>query len=94
MHPCNDTAMTSVRESRETSCKSPGDHARGSQLYTWNSSKSVTMRDEHRTAGRKVYVRGKMTLDGGDTDQVMRKAMSAPEGKWFSATREPHATPK
>ena len=85
-HPCNETEMTSGHEPRETSCKSTGDHDRGSQLNTWNSSKSVTTRDEHRTA-REVYNRGKMKLDGGDTDQVMRKAMSTPEGKWFCHPR-------
>ena len=44
------------------------------------------MRDELRTA-REVYDRGKMKLDGGDTDQVMRKAMSTLEGKWFCHPR-------
>ena len=86
MHSCNETEITWVHEPRETSCKSPEDHARGRQLNTWNSSKNVNLRDEHRTA-REVYDRGKMKLDGGDTDQVMRKAMSTPEGKWFCLPR-------
>ena len=81
-HPCHETEVTSVSEPRETSGKPLGDHARGSQLSSWNSSKSVTMRDEHRTA-REVYDRGKMKLSGGDTGQVMRKTMLTPEGKWF-----------
>ena len=59
-HPCNETELTSVRESREPSCKSPGDHARESQLNTSNSSKSVNLGNEHRTA-REVYDRGKMS---------------------------------
>ena len=81
-HPCHETEMTSVSEPRETSGKPLGDHARGSQLSSWNSSKSVTMRDEHRTA-REVYDRGKMKQSGGNTWQVMRKTMLTPEGKWF-----------
>ena len=79
-HPCHETEVTSVSEPRETSGKPLGDHARGSQLSSWNSSKSVTMRDEHRTA-REVYDRGKMKLSGGDTGQVMRKTMLTPERK-------------
>ena len=81
-HPCHETEMTSMSEPRETSGKPLSDHARGSQLKSWISSKSVTMRDEHRTA-REVYDRGKMKLSGGDTGQVMRKTMLTPEGKWF-----------
>ena len=87
-HPCHETEVTSVSEPRETSGKPLGDHARGSQLSSWNSSKSVTMRDEHRTA-RKVYDRGKMKLSGGDTGQVMRKTMLTPEGKWFCHSPAP-----
>ena len=94
-HPCHETEITSVSEPRETSGKPLGDHARGSQLSSWNSSKSVTMRDEHRTA-REVYDRGKMKLSGGDTGQVKRKTMLNPEGKWFChppAPSEPQKTP-
>ena len=65
-HPCHETEMTPVSEPRETSGKPLGDHARGSQLSSWNSSKSVTMRDEHRTA-REVYDAGKMKQSGGNT---------------------------
>ena len=44
------------------------------------------MSDEHRTA-REVYDKRQMKLDGGDTGQVMRKAMLTPEGKWFCYPR-------
>ena len=85
-HPCHETKMTSVRELRETRCKSH-DQARENQLNAlnstgdhWRPSKSPTMGDEHGTA-RKVYDKGKMNLDGGDTGQKMRKAALTPEGK-------------
>ena len=52
-HPGNETKLTSARELPETS-KSLGDHARGSRRNTWKSSKSVTMRDEHRTARKSM----------------------------------------
>ena len=85
-HPRHETKMTSVSEPRETSCKPLGAQRRGIQLSAWNSSESVTMRDEHRTA-REVYGRGKTKLSGGNTGQVMRKAMSAPEGNWSCRPR-------
>ena len=96
-HPRNETKMTSVRELRETRGKSLQDRARESQCDAlnstgdhWRPSKSPTMGDEHRTA-MEVYDRGKMKFDGGDTGQVMRKAMLTPEGKWFTYSRA-HAT--
>ena len=92
-HPRHETKMTSVRELRETRSKSLQDQARECQLNAlnsigdhWRPSKSPTMSDEHRTA-REVYHRGKMKLDGGDTGQMMRKAMLTPEGKWFTYPR-------
>ena len=57
------------RESQPNALNSTGDH--------WRPSKSPTMSDEHRTA-RKVYDKGKMKLDSGDTGQVIRKAMLTP----------------
>ena len=94
-HPRHGTKMTSVREVRETRCKPLQDQARESQPNAlnstgdhWRPSKSSTMGDEHRTA-REVYDRGKMELDGGDTSQLMRKAMLTPEGKWFTYPRAP-----
>ena len=92
-HPRHETKTTSVREFRETRCKSLQDRARESQPNAlnstgdhWRPSKSPTMSDEHRTA-RKVYDKGKMKLDSGDTGQVIRKAMLTPEGKWFCYPR-------
>ena len=94
-HPRHETKMTSIRELRETRCKSLQDRARESQLNAlnshgdhWRPSKSPTMGDEHRTS-REVYDSGKMKLDGGDTGQVMRKAMLTPEGKLFTYPRAP-----
>ena len=87
--------MTSVRELRATRYKSLQDQARDSQPNAlnstgdhWRPSKNPTMADEHRTA-REVYDSGKMKLDGGDTGQLMRKAMLTPEGKWFCYPRTP-----
>ena len=94
-YPRHEAKMTSVRELRETRCKSLQERARESQLNAlnttgdhWHPSKSPTIGDEHRTA-REVYDRGKMKLDGGDTGQVMRKAMLTPEGKWLTYPRAP-----
>ena len=94
-HPRHETKITPVRELRETRCKSQQERARENEFKAlnstgdhWRPSKSPTMGDEHRTA-REVYDREKMKLDGGDTGQVMRKAMLTPEGKWFSYPRTP-----
>ena len=99
-HPRHGTKMTSERELRETRCKSLQDRARESQLNAsnstgdhWRPSKCPTMGDEHSTA-RKVYDRQKMKLDGGDTGQVMRKAILTPEEKWFTYARAPCDYPK
>ena len=85
--------MTSMRELRETRCKSLQDRARESQLNAlnsngdhWRPSKSPTIGDEHRTP-REVYDSGKRKLDSGPTGQVMRKAMLTPEGKRFTYPR-------
>ena len=85
-HPCHETEMTSVRELRELSCRSLDDQARESHLKTWNSSKSVNMRGEQTTT-REVYHRGRMKPDSGHTGQVMHKAISTPQRKWFCHPR-------
>ena len=101
-HPRHETKMTSVRELRETRCKSLKDRARENQLNAlnstgdhWRPSKNPTMGDEHRTA-REVHDRGKLKLDDGDTGQVMRKAMLMLEGKCICHPRavcNPQKTP-
>ena len=94
-HPRHETEMTSVRELRETRSKSLQEQAVESQLKAlnstgdhWRPSNCPTMGDEHRTA-REVYDREKMKLNGGDTGQVMCKAMLTPEGKLFCNPRNP-----
>ena len=54
--PCHDeTKMTSVRELRETSCRSLNDQAREKHLKAWNLPKSaLTTGDEHRTARKSM----------------------------------------
>ena len=65
--------MISVRELRETSCKSLNGQAGEGHLEAWNSEgddrfppKCPTMSDEHKTA-RKIYDRGKSRWDDEDT---------------------------
>ena len=89
-NPCHETRITSVRELRETSCKSLNDRASEGHLKAWNAgvdrfrSKRPTMSDEHRTAS-KTYDRGKTHWDEENASKIdeICKAMKTPEGKWW-----------
>ena len=89
-NPCHETKITSVRELRETSCKSLNGRDSEGHLKAWNSaddrfpSKCPTMSDEHRTAS-KTYDRGKTHWDDENASKLDEfcKAIKTPEGKWW-----------